>query len=256
MPNSISSADQTKTTPAEWLLARLTDPTRAAAIMGDLTEMAATRGRLWFWTAYARTLISLGWRTPVALVAAYACAKSYWVFTAIHSLALWLARWLPDADPRYFSNRWEVPLVTMLQGLVFLLPFVLVRFGPRDRLTRLACMFFLLSLLFTNRLSAFYLVGGLTAVAVPAALCLRASRRPMTVLLLALVPRYLMFRVFLFFLAAHQHDHSNVWRHGLFSALLLVPIAAAAVVCSMLHRWSLEQSEVSRPAELARGTNA
>ena len=45
------------------------DPTRAAAIIGDLTEMAATRGRLWFWAAYPRTLISLGWRTPVAVFA-------------------------------------------------------------------------------------------------------------------------------------------------------------------------------------------
>ena len=41
-----------KPTPAEWLLARLTEPERAAAIYGDLTEMAATRGRLWFAAAY------------------------------------------------------------------------------------------------------------------------------------------------------------------------------------------------------------
>ena len=38
---------------AERLLARVTDPTRAAAIMGDLQEMEPTRGRLWFCTAYA-----------------------------------------------------------------------------------------------------------------------------------------------------------------------------------------------------------
>ncbi len=49
-----------KPTPAEWLLARLTEPERAAAIYGDLTEMAATRSRLWFWTNYFRALISLG----------------------------------------------------------------------------------------------------------------------------------------------------------------------------------------------------
>jgi len=78
----------------------------------------------------------------------------------------------------------------------------------------------------------------------------------MTVLFVALLPRYLMFKVFNFFLAAHQHYHSIAWRRGLFSALLLVPIAAAAVVCSLLHRWSLGRPEVSCPAELARGTNA
>jgi hypothetical protein len=245
-----------KTSTAEWLLARFTNGDRAAAILGDLTELSATRGRLWFWTAYTRTLVTLGWRAPVALVAAYACFKSHWVGHAEQSLAHWLARWFPNADIRYFSYHWEEPLVTMLQALVFLLPFVLVRFGPRDRLTRLACAFFLLSLLLTNRLSALYLVGTLTAIAVPAVLCLRAWRRPMTVLLVALVPRFLMFKVFVFFLAAQQHGPSNVWRRGLFSAWQLLPIAAAAVVCSLLHRWSLERPEVSSPVELAGGTNA
>ena len=45
-------------------------PTRAAAIYGDLTEMAATRGRLWFWAAYARTLFALTWRIVLALFVA------------------------------------------------------------------------------------------------------------------------------------------------------------------------------------------
>jgi hypothetical protein len=239
----------------EALLARITTPERAAAILGDLLELSATRGRLWFWTAYARTLLSLGWRTPVALVGAYACAKSYWVFTAIQASSHWLVRWLPRANPRYFSYFWTLPLTTMLQGLVFLLPFVLVRFGPRDRLTRLACVFFLLSLpLSGNRISGLYLVGGLTAIAVPAALCLRDWRRPMTVLAVALVPRYAIAKAFFFLLATHQH--SIVWGRGLFLAFRLLPIAAAAVVCSLLHRWSLEQPEVSSPAELAEGTNA
>jgi hypothetical protein len=58
---------------AESLLARLTTRTRAAAILGDLLELSATRGRLWFWTTYARTLLSLGWRTaPAAFVLAFA----------------------------------------------------------------------------------------------------------------------------------------------------------------------------------------
>jgi hypothetical protein len=242
-----------KTSPAEWLLARLTTPDRAAAILGDLTEMAATRGRLWFWIAYIRTLITLGWRTPVALVGAYACTRSYWVFTAIHASTHWLVRWLPLASPRYFRYFWQLPLTTMLQGLVFLLPFVLVRFGPRDRLTRLACVFFLLSLPLGGY-AGLYLVGVLTVIAVSAALCLRDWRRPMTVLFVALVPRYAIAKAFFFLLAKHQH--SNVWGRGLFLGFGLLPIAAAVVVCSLLHRWSIEPLEVSSSAELARGTNA
>ena len=63
MLESFSSVDSSRTAPTEWLLARIAGPNRAAAIMGDLVELSSTRGRLWFWTAYARTLISLGWRT-------------------------------------------------------------------------------------------------------------------------------------------------------------------------------------------------
>ena len=47
----------------ETLLARLTTADCAAAILGDLTELSATRGRLWFWTAYARTLLSQRWHS-------------------------------------------------------------------------------------------------------------------------------------------------------------------------------------------------
>ena len=51
------------TSPAEALLTLIAGPDRAAAMLGDLTEMAATRSRLWFWTSYARTAISVGWLT-------------------------------------------------------------------------------------------------------------------------------------------------------------------------------------------------
>src|ERR1019366_375463 len=58
------------TSPAESILALFAGPDRAAAILGDLTEMAATRGRAWFLTAYARTLVSFTWRIVLALVVA------------------------------------------------------------------------------------------------------------------------------------------------------------------------------------------
>ncbi len=76
MPESISSARTSSPAIVEWLLARVTDPTRAAAMLGDLTEMAATRSRLWFLTEYIRTLISLGWRTGgSAFILAFVCVR-------------------------------------------------------------------------------------------------------------------------------------------------------------------------------------
>jgi hypothetical protein len=47
---------------AEWLLASVAARERAASILGDLRESAATRGELWFWTNVLRTAASLSWR--------------------------------------------------------------------------------------------------------------------------------------------------------------------------------------------------
>ena len=109
----------------EWLLARLTTPTRAAAIMGDLDELAATRARLWFWIAYTRTLISLGWRTPVAFLCAYACTRSYWLLTAMHTSMNWLLHSVHLAGPAEGMplEMRLLPMMGPLFGLYFLAPF-------------------------------------------------------------------------------------------------------------------------------------
>jgi len=47
---------------AEWILALVTTRDRAASTVGDLTEAAATRGVVWFWSGVLRTAASLLWR--------------------------------------------------------------------------------------------------------------------------------------------------------------------------------------------------
>jgi hypothetical protein len=47
---------------AEWILALVTTCDRAASTVGDLTEGAATRGMVWFWSGVLRTAASLLWR--------------------------------------------------------------------------------------------------------------------------------------------------------------------------------------------------
>ena len=44
---------------AEGLLCLVTTRERAASTIGDLTERAATRGRIWFWSGVVRTAASL-----------------------------------------------------------------------------------------------------------------------------------------------------------------------------------------------------
>ena len=47
---------------AEWILGLVTSRERAASTVGDLTEQAAARGMVWFWSGVLRTAASLLWR--------------------------------------------------------------------------------------------------------------------------------------------------------------------------------------------------
>src|ERR1019366_5508664 len=132
MPESISSARTSSPAIAEWLLARITDPTRAAAIMGDLTEMAATRGRAWFWTAYARTLVSFTWRIVLALFVADIGRQMIFDLFHLyirHTPAAWrnaTGSWLD------LLNSSGPLLACILSTLWFVLPFAVLRYGRRD----------------------------------------------------------------------------------------------------------------------------
>jgi hypothetical protein len=47
---------------AEWILTLVTGRDRAACTVGDLTEQAAARGVVWFWSGVLRTAASFLWR--------------------------------------------------------------------------------------------------------------------------------------------------------------------------------------------------
>src|SRR5580698_6933796 len=46
---------------AEWILAQVLPPDRAASTVGDWLEDATERGRLWFWSCVLRTVLSRIW---------------------------------------------------------------------------------------------------------------------------------------------------------------------------------------------------
>jgi len=123
-----------KPSAAEWLLGCFAGRTRAAAILGDLTELAATRGRLWFWTAYARTLFSLTWRILLALVAATIGRQI--LVNSLH-IHIWhtLATW--DTSGQFLLNSMGPLLFCIMETLWFVLPFAAVRYGVRDRFVQL-----------------------------------------------------------------------------------------------------------------------
>jgi hypothetical protein len=252
--HSFAEAHMRKIPAAEWFLSQDIGKERAAAIMGDLEELAATRGRLWFWIAYVRALISLGWRTGgSAFILAFVCLR-----LMFGTVVPWLmAHRTPGLmDPGLFGESspgarmlcWNLSLVTA-QFLCFAMPFVLVRFGLRDRLTRLACALFLVVLpVFSFRpwLMDLSSVGMMLIFA--AALISRPWRRPLAILAatcltaVAVKVTYFFLQVFLprkVFMRQIYHIPAP-WAPFVDA----ISFAVAAIVCLKLYRLLLRQ----RPA--------
>jgi hypothetical protein len=126
-----------KTSATEWLLALIARHDRAAAIMGDLAEMAATRGRVWFAAAYARTLVSLTWRIVLGLFVADIGRQMIFDLFHLyigHTPAAWrnaTGSWLD------LLNSSGPLLACIMSTLWFALPFAAVRYGVRDRFVQL-----------------------------------------------------------------------------------------------------------------------
>ncbi len=271
MPESISSANISRTAPAEWLLARVAGPDRAAAIMGDLEELAATRGRLWFWIAYARTLITLGWRTPVAFVAGSA---GFFLMMSFFSTLL------RNPGPNRTAHMASVDilanaavlstgfLLVFSVSVWFATPFAILRFGFRDRMAQLYGVFFLLAApLFFHSNPVSLVCALLTLAVIFAALFSKPWRRPMVVIasmsiavLVSLVAcNDLATKIYhpKFHLKAGLDAASaDPIAFNLVSWLVVrltfaVALLIASFACSRLHRWLLEE----RPA-LIGGANA
>jgi hypothetical protein len=117
---------------AEWIVARFTSKKRAAAIVGDLLELAPENGRPWFWLSLAGVILSLAWRRPLAFAAALC------VYFAAFSASFWRAYLhfrftIPDP---HWRTVWGV-LFQASNCLWFIVVYAAIRHGVRDRVTRL-----------------------------------------------------------------------------------------------------------------------
>jgi hypothetical protein len=235
---------------AESLLARLTTADRAAAIYGDLLELAQTRGFFWFWTAYARTIVSLGWRTPVAFLAGYAAfqlAVSGIEFWVLHTPLAWHTAMRSGPFAAMGPLVAAVPL-----ALWFMLPYGLIRYGLRDRFVLLAgasalfasVMFFYPSLLSPIPITVLAAVT-LVLLAIP------AWRRVVVVLLATVATGTLAAVAILFVSGLASHYLSEQLHPGRliyksqppWTAIDLAALLILAVICSSLHRRLLRSSQ-------------
>jgi hypothetical protein len=263
MPESIPSAYSSHTIPTEWLLARITDPTRAAAILGDLTEMEATRGRLWFWLAYARTLVELGWRVPFSFV--FGCA----IFSLIYCFfVFWGGRLLHDWRFSSPYTMHEASYLYLFHNIVttpmwFIASFAVARYGVHDRFARLALLLSLAStcaLVYPRPITLLFMALTLCAIAV--SLFSEQWRKPVFVLAATTASgtaAYLgmsevvavgfwyfrhgkHFPIAGDFAAPHRIFWIAMWTIAISSMFIVT------FVCTRLHRWLLE-----RPASTDRG---
>jgi hypothetical protein len=236
-----------KSQPTEWLLARFIGNDRASVILGDLLEMKATRGSLWFWTAYIRTLISLGWRTPVALVLAVVSINYVrpWLLrrlVRLVSLLIGNSITLASLGERSFfhSACWTLALQTAFP-LWIVMPYVAIRFGLRNRLTYLAFGLFLVSVPVYGLLPrAVDSAGVLTAFVTVAAFALPLWRRPMVFLAINCAIQYLISTV-----SYTMYQHGVYYYNKPLLGMRIdapVQIAVMVIVGPFLHRWLLESA--------------
>jgi hypothetical protein len=236
---------------AEWFLSQDIGPERGAAIMGDLEELAATRGRLWFWTEYIRTIISLGWRTGgSAFILAFICVR-FMYGTVIQWLMNHRVPTLMQAglfgvyNPHVRMITWNISMV-MAQFLCFATPFVVVRFGLRNRLTQLTCALFVISMpVYTLRPWVMDLSGLLSILLIAAALVATPWRKPLAVLAGTCLPAIAVKATYLFLLPSYRYRHIPRMPSSWVVVSDAASFALAAIVCLYLYRRLLQRRPVT-----------
>ena len=230
----------------ESILALFAGRDRAAAIMGDLAEMAETRGRLWFVTAYVRTLVSLGWRTPVAFLIGMASMR-FLFRTLILLLLIHRTGHLRDASlGDELSTHTRIVfyncLINAARFLIFALPFVAVRFGLRNRLTQLTCALLLIAVpVYSLRPWVMDLSGILMVTAIVSALIVPQWRRPMIVLAATCATAMAAIVTCVFILVGIFHQKIVTVSASKMSSYEALVFALAAIVCVYMHQWLLQR---------------
>jgi hypothetical protein len=217
--------------------------------MGDLEELAASRSRLWFWIEYLRTLISLGWRTGgSAFILAFVCVR-FMYGTVIQWLMNHRAPTLMQAGLFGVYNlhvriiTWNISMV-MAQVLCFATPFVVIRFGLRNRLTQLACALFVIGIPFyTLRPWVMDLSGLLSVLIIAAVLVATPWRKPLAILAGTCLSAIAVKVIYLFLLPSVFHHRHIPWMPS--SWVDATSFAFAAIVCVYLHHWLLQRPVAS-----------
>lgn len=234
---------------SESILALFAGRERAAAIYGDLTEMAATRGSLWFAAAYVRTLATFTWRIVLALFVADATRQALFDLFHLylrHTPLVWRNASVSVAD---ILNSSGPLLACIMSTLWFALPFALVRYGRRDRFVRLAFAVALGTTIAFLAIPWVSLAAAAATVAVAFAAFLSSRwRKPFEALAWTGAAGLLALGAFTV-LARHLLARHPALASVLGGSSLLISFQASlllvAFVCSRVHRWLLESPGIA-----------
>lgn len=156
---------------AEWVVKLAAGPERGAAIYGDLVELAGRRGDAWFRRAYARTVVALTWRTAAAFLSGIAFFDLLDRSTGGDAgLTLWVVAMVSPA------------IANIAVALLLVIPYSTVRYGPRDRMVRLAWLVFVPNVIAASYVSVSFVFAFLIVVSV-VALCSKSWRAPAAALI-------------------------------------------------------------------------
>jgi hypothetical protein len=245
MPKSISSVNSSRTAPVEWFLALIVGPRHAAAIVGDLSEMAASRGRLWFFLAHLRTLAAVTWRIVLALFVADVARELMFNLAGVyfsHTPPAWRT-----TDGPFLLNQMGPLLACIMSTLWFALPFAAVRYGARDRFVQLTfaiAMGTTVAFLFIPWVSLLCAAATLTLAIVT--FISNTWRKPLEVLLWTGAGGVTMIAISSAVRAQFPHGllhNPNLLARSVNEVAFGGSLLVVAFVCSRLHRLLLERSE-------------
>ena len=228
----------------ERLLACAVGRARAAGIYGDLLELLPTRGRIWFFAAYIRTLLFLTWRVVLAFLSGLVSVRViFWILVEyLHVLSI------PSTPRTPLTKFIEIFLTSAAAINWFTLPFFAIRFGKRDRLTLLSAALFLSTLPgFFRQLPHFSLLvdaaGIATLTILTASLCSKEWRNAGLILATTIGTgigaSVIFFKILdtAYHFAGKIHPHVNNSAVRMTFAELTASLAmlVVAAVCSRMH---------------------
>ena len=234
-------------TVAEWILGQVMTDDRAAAIAGDLSESKAQAGAFRFWGAIAGIVLVSTWTWIVALaLGIYLASTSVWLLNN-ELLGQALSGW--DLGPHSlhltplgfkFLNE-LAPLSTIL---LLPAPYVVIRYGLKDKLTRVV----LGSLFLTLGTTCFWWLPGAPVCAAAGVACIvvclwtRARRRALGIAVSAVAAGLLWSPVAVWLVSLVHHPLFGCELQGcveqtpalaVSQAFLAVPVV---LVCTFMHK--------------------